>query len=127
MKGLKPCPFCGSSASVEECELTPFKKAVFGATFSCGCDNEDCIVYQSITTFARRSDAIKAWNTRHNPDQATITEQAKLIEQLREALEATDKAYCGVGDFEGTGENMATVIVSVRQAFKASDAAMGGK
>lgn len=61
---LLPCPFCGSEAVLEECELTPFKKAILGATFSCGCVNEECIGYQSITTFARRSDAIKAWNTR---------------------------------------------------------------
>jgi len=62
---IKPCPFCGCSASVEEVEggADPVR-------FSVGCDNgdeADCMGYQSLTTFARRSDAISAWNKRAEP------------------------------------------------------------
>ncbi len=63
---ILPCPFCGSSASVEEFPsgATVSPTAV---VFSVGCDSNDeaqCMGYQSLTTFARRSDAIKAWNKR---------------------------------------------------------------
>ena len=36
---------------------------------------------------------------------------------MRGALKAVDAAYCGVGDLEGTGENMASVIVQVQEAL----------
>ena len=63
---ILPCPFCGGSASVEEfpsSATTNTKTAVF----SVGCDDPEeasCMGYQSLTTFARRSDAIAAWNKR---------------------------------------------------------------
>ena len=67
---LLPCPFCGGEAVVEEVENA------IGLTgsvcFSVGCnspDEESCMGYQSLTTFSRRSDAIKAWNTRHTPPE----------------------------------------------------------
>jgi Lar family restriction alleviation protein len=59
---ILPCPFCGASASIEE-----FENGLKGVAFSVGCDSaeeESCMGYQSFTTFARRSDAIKAWNRR---------------------------------------------------------------
>lgn len=58
---IKPCPFCGGVAVLEE-DVT-----VLGARFSVGCANAgeaDCVGYQSLTTFGRRSDAVKAWNRR---------------------------------------------------------------
>lgn len=39
------------------------------------------------------------------------------VKPLVSALQAVDAAYCGVGDTQGTGENMASVIVEVRQAL----------
>lgn len=42
-------------------------------------------------------------------------------ERLCEALKAVDEAYCGVGDFEGTGENMTSVIVQAREALSNKD------
>lgn len=57
-EALEPCPFCGGSATMEQTESN---------RWSVGCDNADeptCMGYQSLTTFARRSEAVKAWNTR---------------------------------------------------------------
>lgn len=59
------CPFCGGVARME-CDEGPL-----GARFSVGCVSDDggeCMGYQSLTTFARRSDAVKAWNTRAEVD-----------------------------------------------------------
>lgn len=56
-----PCPFCGGVASVEAVG------GAVGVAFTVGCDTDaegDCYGYQSLTTFARRSDAIAAWNRR---------------------------------------------------------------
>ncbi|PWU21865.1 MAG: hypothetical protein C5B50_00850 [Verrucomicrobia bacterium] len=55
------CPFCGSSASIEEITYggIPF--------FSVGCDSkseDSCMGYQSLTVFNTRADAVKAWNKR---------------------------------------------------------------
>jgi hypothetical protein len=63
---ILPCPFCGGKAVIEEIEngvgLTG------SVCFSVGCNSQDeeaCMGYQSLTTFSRRSDAIKAWNRRY--------------------------------------------------------------
>ena len=60
---IKPCPFCGGPAVIEE--------VGDGASvrFSVGCQEDSdrtdiCMGYQSLTTFDRRSDAIAAWNKR---------------------------------------------------------------
>lgn len=60
---ILPCPFCGGAATVEEVEE---KSTPNGVRFSVGCasDEADCMGYQSLTTFPRRSDAIVAWNKR---------------------------------------------------------------
>jgi len=86
---LKNCPFCGGEAALEECKQTPYEKAFLGATFSCGCDNEDCLGYQSITTFARRKDAITAWNIRADTRHSSPEAQENM--RLREALERIAK------------------------------------
>lgn len=60
---LLPCPWCGKGASVEEYSQ-PMRGEI---VFSCGCDTEECLGFQSLTSFDRRIDAIKAWNTRPTP------------------------------------------------------------
>lgn len=55
----------------------------------------------------------------------TIRSLHALAGLMREALDNTSNAYCGVGDFEGTGENMTSVIMQVRKALAAYDEAMG--
>ena len=62
---IKPCPFCGASASVEETRASGLK--VDGVMFSVGCDSETeatCMGYQSLTAFNTRREAIEAWNKR---------------------------------------------------------------
>lgn len=59
---ILPCPFCGSSASVEE-----FPGGVKGSLFSVGCDSDQeasCMGYQSLTTFNTQKEAVAAWNKR---------------------------------------------------------------
>lgn len=56
---LKPCPFCGASASIEE-----VKSAVDAVRKSAGCSTEGCQGYQSEVTFATHREAAEAWNTR---------------------------------------------------------------
>jgi len=53
---LKPCPFCGGEASLQETETLPVK-------FTVGCLDESCIGFPSIT-FQIRNDAIAGWNRR---------------------------------------------------------------
>lgn len=57
----EPCPFCGGAAQLEEMPV-PFGRD--GVTFSVSCDTEHCFGYASSATFARRSDAVRAWNIR---------------------------------------------------------------
>lgn len=67
-ENLLPCPFCGGRAAVESVEGATTKSQ--GGAWSVGCtEDEDghCYGYQSLTTFERRSDAIKAWNKRVPP------------------------------------------------------------
>lgn len=68
LPAIKPCPFCGGPATIEEVEakasITP------GAVrFSVGCSEEGdgadlCMGYQSLTTFNTRHEAVEAWNKR---------------------------------------------------------------
>jgi Lar family restriction alleviation protein len=61
---LKPCPFCGASASVEEVDTG---LGHGGVSFSVGCDSKNeaaCMGYQSYTIFSTRKEAIAAWNRR---------------------------------------------------------------
>lgn len=64
---LKPCPWCGGPADIEEIG----GRDGAGASFSVGCHDGDgssvCFGYQSLTQFARKSEAIAAWNKRPSP------------------------------------------------------------
>jgi len=55
---LKPCPFCGRRASLEETH-----EINSPVMFSVGCLDESCIGFPSVT-FQTRNDAIAAWNRR---------------------------------------------------------------
>ena len=59
---LLPCPFCGGEATFED---------TGDGSWSVGCNDRQsdgitvlCMGYQSLTSFARKAEAIAAWNTR---------------------------------------------------------------
>lgn len=69
---LLPCPFCGGEASFEEADYC-------GRTvFSVGCVSVDgdCIGYQMLATYSRRSEAAAAWNTRPAAQTPDLVAQA---------------------------------------------------
>ena len=70
MDELKPCPFCGGNATSEHPE---------NARWSVGCSDidGDCMGFQSLQTFARKAEAITAWNTR-SPVTDEMVERAVL-------------------------------------------------
>lgn len=52
---LLPCPFCGAMSAFEHVE---------GGRWTVGCSNEDCVAWQSTSTFSRKCEAVAAWNNR---------------------------------------------------------------
>lgn len=62
---LLPCPFCGGPAAFEECPQGSSTK-VDSCTWSVGCANTevDCIAFQMMASFDRKSEAAEAWNKR---------------------------------------------------------------
>lgn len=91
---LLPCPWCGGPASIEE---TP-ASATEGVRFSVGCDDTDeaeCMGYQSLTTFARRSEAAAAWNKRA-PQQAS--EGKWRVSLATDTIELLCKPDWNIGD-----------------------------
>lgn len=60
MDGLKPCPFCGSEATIK---VTP------KYTYKIGCKNVFCFgwVYNNSGEYVPMEEAIQVWNTRHEP------------------------------------------------------------
>lgn len=64
---LKPCPFCGGEAVFEMIEGRSRAEEI---RWSVGCngdvpeDQPNCIGYQSMATYARKTDAAQAWNKR---------------------------------------------------------------
>jgi Restriction alleviation protein Lar len=76
---LKPCPFCGGVAAMEEVD-----NGFHGSSFTVGCTADDeghCMGYQSLTTFARRSDAAAAWNKRVVHDWKPWPEERGIVGQ----------------------------------------------
>jgi hypothetical protein len=60
VKRLKPCPWCGGEACVEEVD-----GAIPGhIRKSVGCSTENCFGYQSFVSFETIAEAIAAWNSR---------------------------------------------------------------
>src|SRR6478736_2783983 len=82
---LKLCPWCGGPADIEVIG----SKDGAPVSFSVGCHDGDgkavCFGYQSLTSFARKSDAVAAWNRR-----ASQASTEKMVEALREMVDAQD-------------------------------------
>lgn len=69
-KNLKPCPFCGVKAKIEENEL-------FGGLYEVSCTNLKCDAFVSDDNEAS---VIRKWNTRH--DEMTLKKVLLLIPEL---------------------------------------------
>lgn len=105
---ILPCPFCGGPASLEE--TTSGATVDSQAAFSVGCDADEaeCMGYQSLTTFARRSDAIAAWNRRAGPPsetRAALRTAVQHIEHMAAWIGKQNASY----SFESLGEDMPSI------------------
>jgi hypothetical protein len=76
MDDLKPCPFCGKPGSIDEEQSKGNPDHV---VFVPSCSDSDCIGVL-IQSFARRGDAITAWNTRTLPNPTP--DVADLVKRL---------------------------------------------
>lgn len=104
---IKPCPFCGHSASIEEVE------GGIGASFTIGCDNpdeEDCMGYQSLTVYPRKIEAINAWNRRATEDAASKPADESLDEMAKTAARMTAIAICVDDDVVAVKEIYRSII-----------------
>lgn len=86
---LLPCPFCGGPAVFEECAQGSSVNPK-SATWSVGCGNTkiDCIAYQMLATFSRKTEAAEAWNKRA-PTAAVQELSEALLPFVGAALDAT--------------------------------------
>ena len=75
---LKPCPFCGSDALLENESYDPTEAW-------CSCQNKECILWGEV------HDPIK-WNTRATPDKVMV-DRAEL-EGVRKTLEHAYTECC---------------------------------
>jgi hypothetical protein len=76
-KELLPCPFCGSSATMEQTDDN---------RWSVGCDSADelmCMGNQSFATFSRQVEARDAWNKRTFTEPQTAQAGDWINEPLR--------------------------------------------
>lgn len=118
-EGLLPCPFCGREAEPEHLE---------GGAWSIGCPDDDCIGYMSVATFARKAEAIAAWNRRSTPSSAdnALMEAAKdVVDRAFDHYRARNGRMCSIeGD---DGEKCWIVpfdaMEDLRQALTSSPAA----
>ena len=57
---LKPCPFCGCSATIVESK--------YPKRFHPCCTNLDCILYPGAKWFKKKKEAVSEWNRRARED-----------------------------------------------------------
>lgn len=89
---LKPCPFCGSQGHLEEIE--PEFTATKTTMFAAACSNEGCGAWILAHKFDRRTDAIKAWNTR-----AALSDGGSEVGRLITAFKDCPK-FCAYHDLD---------------------------
>ncbi len=87
---LLPCPFCGGPATFEEC-VQGSSIRPDSCTWSVGCANEkiDCIGYQMLAHYDRKSEAAEAWNRRVVP--INVTEELEHLRRLAHVNELIAK------------------------------------
>lgn len=110
MEALKPCPFCGDPASTVEV----IRASDGSVSYSVGCHDEDCIGFQSMATFARKAQAIAAWNCRADPAPALV----EALKELRAVLGDTPMPDCAT---------MNRLLAASSKADAALSQALGGE
>ncbi|MDL5055876.1 Lar family restriction alleviation protein [Geitlerinema calcuttense] len=92
--GLRPCPFCGSSASFTE-DKSPSRDKI---VWLVGCDNEDCPAMPLLCGNARKIDAAKAWNSRVKLGPMTLSDTTSLYfcNGFKMPLKVNDDGDCVV-------------------------------
>lgn len=90
---LLPCPFCGSPAYFEQ---------IGGehATWSVGCLDENCMGFQSMARFPRKTDAAHAWNIRRGDVGALVFDGNGRLRSMEEIEAAVISAALGL--FKGS-------------------------
>lgn len=82
---LKPCPFCGKKASIQDCSY-------FGSTpmWSVMCDNPKCFAYTE--AFKTKKEAVERWNNRPAEEAKTarIAELEREIKFLKTEMTCWD-------------------------------------
>ena len=65
---LKPCPFCGGPGKL---------KSEVGYTKWIVCDGDNCPISPECNHYLTETEAIAAWNTRSQQDDATVRKESK--------------------------------------------------
>lgn len=110
---LLPCPFCGGEADFE-CIASPDSLT---CTWSVGCQNvdEDCIGYQVLAHFSRKSEAAEAWNKRASASQST--ERDRVLEEA--ARVEPEKPETFSYQAAGYADGWFAAVKAFRAAFRA--------
>jgi Lar family restriction alleviation protein len=87
MSELKPCPFCGGEAKIEEIPGTPFTDESYA--WGVGCNECNIGWYEE-----QKSEAIAKWNRRTQPENKPLT-----LDELRQM--GGEPVYCV--DADGSG------------------------
>jgi len=69
---LKPCPFCGGKATVDQQYDETWDGEEAGVDLYCdiGCENDDCGVKPSVSSWdSTYEDAVERWNTRKGEER----------------------------------------------------------
>ena len=87
---LKPCPFCGKKASIQDCSYYGSAPA-----WSAMCDNPTCFAYTE--AFKTKKEAFERWNNRPAEEalQKRIAELEAERDRLRKALQGLMQAVDG--------------------------------
>lgn len=116
---LLPCPFCGGSASFEEVD-----GVIQGSAWTVGCSDgggSECIGFQPMTTFSRKSEAAKAWNTRAlMPGAAPIIPGGLTVQSMAQNL----RVYYGDPDSFTEAEDAISYALTGLHAGPERDAAL---
>jgi hypothetical protein len=117
---LLPCPFCGGPAMFEDITSTKFDRT----TWSVGCGNgdEDCIGYQMLAHFSRKSEAAEAWNKRapraaRDPMMAAVASLAAAI-SLLERTPKVNKAAPSDKMFNQMLDDYRKALANARDALR---------